>query len=58
MIHILKIIAVLIAITYSLKLVNAQSDLLVFGGLAIAGAALYYLVQQFYEIFNLLKSKL
>lgn len=58
MIHILKIIAVLIAITYSLRLVNAQSDLLVFGGLAIAGAALYYLIQQFNEIFKLFKSKL
>jgi hypothetical protein len=34
MIHILKIIAVIILITYSLQLVNAQSDLLVFGGLA------------------------
>ncbi|GGB98899.1 hypothetical protein [Dyadobacter sediminis] len=58
MIHILKIIAVLIAITYSLKLVNAQSDLLVFGGLAIIGVALYYLVQQLNDILMLLKSKL
>jgi len=58
MIHILKIIAVVIAITYSLKLVNAQSDLLVFGGLAMIGAALYYLLQQFNDILALLKSKL
>ena len=58
MIHILKMIAVLIAITYSLRLINAQSDLLVFGGLAVAGSALFYLVQQFSEIFKLFKSKL
>jgi len=58
MIHILKIIAILIAVTYSLKLVNAHSDLLVFGGLAIIGAALYYLIQQFNDILTLLKSKL
>jgi hypothetical protein len=58
MIHILKIIAILIAVTYSLPLVNAHSDLLVFGGLAIIGAALYYLLQQFNDILTLLKSKL
>jgi chromate transport protein ChrA len=58
MIHILKIIAVIILITYSLQLVNAQSDLLVFGGLAIIGVAVYLLVTDFSQFINLLKSKL
>jgi len=56
--YILKIIAILIAITYSLKLVNSQSDLLVFGGLAIVGLSLYFFVIELSNIFNLIKSKL
>lgn len=58
MVHILKVIAVIILITYSLQLVNAQSDLLVFGGLGIIGAAIYLLVTDFSQFINLLKSKL
>ncbi|WP_165940021.1 hypothetical protein [Dyadobacter psychrotolerans] len=58
MIHILKIIAIIIAITYSLKLVNSQSDLLVFGGLAVIGCALYFFFNELNEILNLIKSKL
>ena len=58
MIHILKIITIIIAITYSLKLVNAQSDLLVFGGLAIVAAALCLFVIEVNKIFTHLKSKL
>jgi len=56
--YILKIIAIIVAITYSLKLVNAQSDLLVFGGLAIVGLCLYFFVIELNNIFNLIKSKL
>jgi hypothetical protein len=58
MTHILKIIAILITVTYSLKLVNAQSDLLVFGGLAIIGVALYFFIIEINQIFTHLKSKL
>lgn len=58
MIHILKIAAVVIVITYALRLVNAQSDLLVFSGLAIVGAALYFLYIVLGELVNQLKSKL
>jgi hypothetical protein len=58
MIHILRIIAVIIAITYSLQLVNSRSDLLVFGGLAIVGLSVYFLFNEFRVIFNQLKSKL
>ena len=58
MIHILKIIAIIIAVTYSLKLVNSQSDLLVFGGLAIVGLSLYFFVLELKDIFTLIKSKL
>lgn len=58
MIHILKIIAIITAITYSLKLVNSQSDLLVFGGLAVVGTALYFFIIELKEIFTFLKSKL
>lgn len=58
MIHILKIIVIITAITYSLKLVNSQSDLLVFGGLAIVGTAIYFFVIELKEIFTFLKSKL
>ena len=56
--YILKIIAIIVAITYSLKLVNAQSDLLVFGGLAIVGLCLYFFAIELNNIFNLIKSKL
>lgn len=58
MIHILRIIAVIVAITYSLHLVNSRSDLLVFGGLAIVGISIYFLFIEFRAIFNQLKSKL
>jgi hypothetical protein len=58
MIHILKIIVIITAITYSLKLVNSQSDLLVFGGLAIVGTAVYFFIIELKEIFTFLKSKL
>ncbi|MDQ6477544.1 hypothetical protein [Dyadobacter sp. LHD-138] len=58
MIHILKIIAIITAITYSLQLVNSQSDLLVFGGLAVVGASLYFFIIELKEIFTFLKSKL
>lgn len=58
MIHILKIIIIITAITYSLKLVNSQSDLLVFGGLAIVGTAVYFFIIELKEIFTFLKSKL
>lgn len=58
MIHILKIIAIITVITYSLKLVNSQSDLLVFGGLAVVGTALYFFIIELNEIFTFLKSKL
>ena len=58
MIHILKIIVLITAITYSLKLVNSQSDLLVFGGLAIVGTAVYFFIIELKEIFTFLKSKL
>lgn len=58
MIHILKIVAVIIVVTYALRLVNAQSDLLVFTGLAIIGLALYFLYIVLGQIVNQLKSKL
>lgn len=58
MIYILKIIAVIIAITYSLQLVNSQSDLLVFGGLAIVASSMFYLISEFTKLFTHLKSKL
>jgi hypothetical protein len=58
MTHILKILLVIVVITYSLKLINAQSDLLVFGGLAIVGSALYFLVADLNSFLNRIKSKL
>ncbi len=58
MIYILKMIAVITAITYSLQLVNSQSDVLVFGGLAIVVLSLYYIVTEFNKLFTHLKSKL
>lgn len=58
MVHILKIAAVIIVVTYALRLINAQSDWLVFGGLAIVGAAFYYLYIVLGQIVNQLKSKL
>ncbi|MDR6804188.1 hypothetical protein J2Y45_001457 [Dyadobacter sp. BE34] len=58
MIHILKIAAVIIVVTYALRLVNAQSDWLVFAGLAIVGAAFYCLYIIVGQIVNQLKSKL
>ncbi|WP_221393393.1 hypothetical protein [Dyadobacter sp. NIV53] len=58
MIHILKIIAIIIAVTYSLKLINSQSDLLVFSGLAVVGFALYLFIIELNNIFTLIKSKL
>lgn len=58
MIHILKIAAVVIVVTYALRLVNAQSDLLVFTGLAIIGLSFYFLYIVLGQIVNQLKSKL
>ena len=58
MIHILKIVAVIIVVTYALRLVNAQSDLLVFAGLAVIGLSLYFLYIVLGQIVNQLKSKL
>lgn len=56
--NILTIIAVIIAISYSLRLINAQSDLLVFIGLGAAGFACYVFVLVLTKIFNQFKSKL
>jgi len=56
--YLLKIVAVLIVITYSLSLVNAQSDLLVFGGVAIIGSAIYFLVADLNQFFSSFKSKI
>jgi hypothetical protein len=58
MVHILKIAAVIIVVTYALRLINSQSDWLVFAGLAIVGAAFYYLYIVLGQIVNQLKSKL
>lgn len=58
MVHILKIVAVIIVVTYALRLVNAQSDLLVFTGLAVIGLSLYFLYIVLGQIVNQLKSKL
>lgn len=58
MIHILKIAAVVIVVTYALRFVNAQSDLLVFTGLAIIGLSFYFLYIVLGQIVNQLKSKL
>jgi hypothetical protein len=58
MLHILKIAAVVIVVTYALRLVNAQSDWLVFTGLAIIGLAFYFLYIALSQIVNQLKSKL
>ncbi|WP_169739225.1 hypothetical protein [Dyadobacter crusticola] len=56
--HLLKVLAAIIVITYSLRLVNAQNDLLVFSGLAVILAALYYVFQELDHILEQLKSKL
>ena len=56
--YFLKIVAVIIVITYSLKLVNAQSDLLVFGGLAIIASAVYLLAIDLNQFFSSFKSKI
>lgn len=56
--YFLKIVAVIIVITYSLKLINAQSDLLVFGGLAIIGSAIYFLVADLNQFFSSSKFKI
>ena len=58
MVHILKIVAVISVVTYALRLVNAQSDLLVFTGLAVIGLSLYFLYIVLGQIVNQLKSKL
>lgn len=58
MVHILKIAAVVIVVTYALRLINAQSDLLVFAGLAIVGLSFYSLYIVLGQIVNQLKSKL
>ena len=58
MVHILKIAAVIIVVTYALRLINAQSDWVVFGGLAVIGLSLYFLYIVLGQIVNQLKSKL
>jgi len=58
MVHILKIAVVIIVVTYALRLVNAQSDWLVFAGLAVIGGAFYFLYTVLGQIVNQLKSKL
>ncbi|MCE7059174.1 hypothetical protein [Dyadobacter sp. CY343] len=56
--HILKVLAAIVVITYSLHLVNAENDLLVFSGLAVILAAIYFLFRELDLIFEQLKSKL
>lgn len=56
--HILKIFAAIILITYALKLVNAESDLLVFAGLAIIGGAIFLLTIDFSQFLHNLNSKI
>lgn len=56
--YFLKIVAVIIVITYSLQLVNAQSDLLVFGGLAIISSAIYVLITDLNQFFSSFNSKI
>ena len=56
--HLLKIIAVIITITYSLHLVNASSDLLVFSGFAVILLCLYFLLTELNNVFEKLKTKL
>ena len=56
--HILKIFAAIIIITYALQLVNAQSDLLVFAGLAVIGGAIYLLTIDFSQFLQNLNSKI
>jgi len=58
MIQILKIAAVIIVVTYALRLVNAQSDWLVFVGLAVIGLSFYFLYIVLGQVVNQLKSKL
>ena len=58
MIQILKIAAVIIVVTYALRLVNAQSDWLVFAGLTIIGLSFYFLYIVLGQVVNQLKSKL
>ncbi|MCE7066723.1 hypothetical protein [Dyadobacter sp. CY326] len=56
--YFLKIAAVIIVITYALKLINAQSDLLVFGGLAIICSAIYLLATDVKHFFTSSKSEI
>ncbi|WP_414617661.1 hypothetical protein [Dyadobacter sp. 32] len=55
--YVLKLIAVIVTITYALRLVNAQSDLLVFAGLGIVGLSVYFFFFELNKIFNHLKPK-
>jgi uncharacterized membrane protein YgdD (TMEM256/DUF423 family) len=55
--HILKVLAVIVVITYSLRLVNAQSDWLVFSGIAVILLSLYFLFHELDQILEQLKSK-
>ncbi|MCF2487418.1 hypothetical protein [Dyadobacter sp. CY347] len=56
--YLLKILAVIIVITYALRLINSQSDLLVMGGLAIIGASIYLLVRDLNHYLNSLNSEI
>jgi hypothetical protein len=58
MLHFIKLLAVIVVITYALRFINAQSDLLVFAGLAIAGTAVYLGGKEISFLFDQLKSKL
>ena len=58
MIYILKLLAVIVTITYALRLINSQSDLLVFGGLAIIGLAVYFFFFEINKMLHRLNSKL
>jgi hypothetical protein len=56
--YILKLIAAIVVITYALRLVNAESDLLVLGGVGIIGSVLYFAFTEFNKVLNHLNSKL
>ena len=56
--NILTTLVVIVAITYSLKLINSQSDLLVFVGLGAAGLAFYVFVLVLSKIYTQIKSRL
>ncbi len=56
--YLLKILAVIIVITYSLRLVNSQSDVLVLSGLAIIGSSVYLLARDLDRFLSSLNSEI